>query len=121
MSNGFGTVVVGELFVPRIGVGGDNDDGRVCGVALTQPVEHGEATAAGHDQVENHEVGCVPFGPNQRLGSVPGLQHPVPVVLEGRGDHLEDRLVVVDQQHAKSCRVVHAARLAPQPAGDWVH
>ena len=93
-----GTVVVGELLVPRVGVGGDDDDRGVRGVALPESVQNGEAAATGHDQVQDHEIGCVSLGTDQCLGSVSCLQHPVSVVLEGGGDHFEDRLVVVDQQ-----------------------
>ena len=66
-------------------------------MALTQPAQHGEAAASGHDQIKNHQVGGISFGTNQGLGSIPGLQHIVPVVFESSRDHLEDRLVVVDQ------------------------
>ena len=90
-------LLLGELLVTRVGVGRDDDDRWMAGMSLPEPVEHGETAAAGHDQVEDDQVGCIPFGPNQGLGPVTGHQDLVSAATKCGFDHLENRLVIVDE------------------------
>ena len=71
---------MGKLFVARIGVGGDDDDHRVSRVALSDSIEHGKTTAAGHDQVEDHQVRSIPLGSNQSLRTITSFKDDVTLV-----------------------------------------
>ncbi len=110
-----------ELFVAWVGVCGDDDDFWQSRVSLSESIEDGETAAAGHDQVEHDQSRCIAFGSHQRLGTVSSQEHGVALSGEGFVEHFEDRLVIIDKQHAVLTRLVHSARLAPQPVSDRVH
>lgn len=118
---GIGSVFASELFVAWVGVCGNDDNFWQGGVPLSESIEDGETAAAGHDQIEHDQFGCIAFDSDQRLGAVSSQEHCVPLAGEGFVEHFEDRLVVVDKQHAVLTRLVHSARLAPQPVDDRVH
>ncbi len=77
---------------------GGDDDHRQVSKPRTQLGEHGKAVDAGHLEVEEDRVGDLILDGGQRGGAVLGLDDPIALGAEVRGEAEPDRTVVLGDQ-----------------------
>lgn len=102
-TDGFGDIVINPLGLrqgpkPILIRAAHHDDPDARGGTATEVFENGHAAPAGHDQVEENEIGAVSFGPHHPFFSVVGLEDLVTRLGENQGDTFAKTGIVINQQ-----------------------
>ncbi len=114
-----GAQLTGLLLHRRVEQGGEHHD-LVRGLGRAERPDGAQALGAGEDQVEDHHVGAVLLGQDERGGRAGGVAHDVvPVVDEHRQQETAEAVVVVGEhdggheRRAYRCPSARPRREAP--------
>ena len=115
-----GDVVVGARLEPldRVGLGverGQHDDRHHVAAAPQQPRDVVAGRALAERDVEQHDVEGLVAGGLQRGVAVGDGGHAVALALEGAGEHVAQRAVVVDEQDVQRRGGLHASQRTAGP------
>ena len=82
-------------------VGGHHDD-RQLGIQFLRRTQHAKAIAFRQPQIGEHESGPILMHRLQRFALIPGLDHGVPLALDGQLEHRSERVFVFDEQNGEA-------------------